>query len=164
MQIIKWKKGLFGSTYNFESADGNRGIMKSKSLSGNADLYFGNLNLFFEHKGIINERAIISDKSTGSRIGEIAFDSWKARAYIKWEDGRKQSVRFINPWQTEWAVEENDQIEAYGYASLTKGRIESDETDLCEVFSAFYAVNRIWENEMILIVCFLPIFITLIIS
>ena len=157
---LRWKKGLFSSTYSIYSNDQLIGKLKDKTFSQSADGELNGKKYTFKTKGFFKQRTKILDNIDNKVIGEITYNNWMTKATLL-INNKRTNWKYDNLWNTKWSICDSEGIEIKYAGSSTRGQIDSNTDDDLLLLSGLFVINYYWQMTIVvLIAVFVPIWIT----
>lgn len=158
--ILIWKRGMFKNIYEIYSNNSLIGRLKGNTWSSSAEGEINNKKYHFKTKGFLKQNTQILDPENGFVIGTIVYNTWMTKASIEFTNGIA-NWKYDNIWNTKFSVidKEGNQIRYHG--SSLNGSIEFDNQNDLLTLTGLYLTNYYWQMSVILIVCLLPIWITM---
>lgn len=158
---LQWKKGLFKCAYQLFEKDRVVGKLKESPWSiGSAHGSLNEHKLHFKVKGAFTQVAVITDKLTGQRIGQVKFNCWwpKARIII---NGSEYEWKFKNVLSSRWKISSIGTNEIMDYRGASwKGSMQSETIDNDALtLTGLFVANFYWQMAAVYIACFTPIWI-----
>ena len=157
---LRWKKGLFSSTYCIYSNDQLIGKLKDKTFSQSADGELNGKKYTFKTKGFFKQRTEIRNDKDNKVIGEITYNNWMTKATLLILN-KKTNWKYDNLWNTKWSIFDSEGLKIKYTGSSTRGQIDSNTDDDLLLLSGLFVTNYYWQMTIVvLIVVFVPIWIT----
>ena len=154
---LKWKKGIFSSTYNIYSQGQFIGKLKNSSFSQIAEGEINGKKYTFITKGFFNQQTEIHDTINNRVIGNITYNGWMTKATLSILD-KKINWKYDNLWNTKWSIFDSEGIKIKYSGSSLKGQIESNTDDDLLLLTGLFVINYYWQITIIIIfVAFIPI-------
>ena len=157
---LRWKKGLFSSSYDIYLNDKQIGKLKNNTFSQTADGELNGKKYTFKTEGFFNQHTEIIDNLENKVIGKITYNNWMTKATII-VNTKIINWKYDNLWNTEWSIFNYEGINIKYSGSSTNGQIYSNVDDELLLLSGLFVTNYYWQMTIaVLVAVFVPIWMT----
>jgi hypothetical protein len=158
MRKLNWKREIFDKTTKLIENNSERGRLIYENFSNLTTIKIQDEKFVFYKPDFLSQMIMIKDSSKKEIIGNIRYDFWKTKAYIKLNES-EYSLKNDSFWKGKWSLSEKSKKIIEFESKSPNGIIRTSiENDLL-LFTGLYITNNYQRGYLILffIIIIIPI-------